>query len=212
MSRLTTSSTSVLALDEQSELVDGSGKRKAKQSCAHHGGAARTVGRTARRRPLAPTDDHAHRGPGVRAGGIGPDRCAHSCCSRSFASFAGVRSPHSPARIWTLSGAPSCPRQFLIVAAVCRLTSEVARRHPGRVFRSAIVPPLRHHSTRTPVLFSDRLVFPNERGNPLRRGNFGQAVSWETDRARLGVRFFPFTSCDIQATRWRRSRAGVCAI
>jgi Phage integrase family len=33
----------------------------------------------------------------------------------------------------------------------------------------------------------DGLVFPNEHGNPLHRGNFNKAVSWETVRAGLGV-------------------------
>ena len=52
---------------------------------------------------------------------------------------------------------------------------------------AAIVPALRHQLDTYSGAGLDGLVFPNEHGNPLLRGNFNKAVSWDTVRKRLGV-------------------------
>jgi integrase len=54
-------------------------------------------------------------------------------------------------------------------------------------FPAAIVPPLRRQLDTYSGAGPDALVFPNEHGNPLLRGNFNKAVSWDTVRKRLGV-------------------------
>ena len=49
------------------------------------------------------------------------------------------------------------------------------------------MPELQHHLEAFSGQGESGLVFPNEHGQPLRRGNFNKAVSWATIREQLGV-------------------------
>ncbi len=54
-------------------------------------------------------------------------------------------------------------------------------------FPARIVPDLERHLSAYSGDGEDGLVFPNEHGQPFRRGNFNKAVAWASAREQLGV-------------------------
>ena len=79
-------------------------------------------------------------------------------------------------------------RQFVTVPGGLELSPPKSRAGVRIVsFPAGILPELLRHLDRFSVEGREGLVFPNEHGQPLRRGNFNKSVRWAQIRERLGV-------------------------
>jgi len=103
-------------------------------------------------------------------------------------------------------------RQFLTVPGGLQTGPPKSRAGIGMVsFPAGILPELQHHLDTYSADGGDGLVFVNEHGEPLRRGNFNPAVGWRQACEQIAYPTSTCTICGIPATPWRHSTVPVCA-